>query len=541
MRKKLLTFALIGLLASCGGGGESSEKSSEPQALETSFVTPSTKQITPYAGKDSNGACYEIFVYSFADSNGDGIGDLKGIEGKLDYLQELGIETIWLTPVHPSSTYHKYNVKDYYDIDPKFGTVDDFVSLCASAKTRGIRVIMDMVFNHSSLDNPWFKQAATDFLYGKTGPDSLADLYVFGLEAEDVPNTKATYDVDGTPIYYECNFDRSMPEFKCDGELARAKHKDIMSYWIGKGASGFRFDGAAYYYFGDAAKNMSYISYLSQTAKEIKSDVYLIAEYWLNGQVQLNPVAENGMNVFNFATSTSGVTTNPVFAIRAQEGYDYADAVEKAVSGIYNASKGAIAPSIFISNHDQDRFANSSTSDAQLGAMAALYLLTPGTPYLYYGEEIAMQGYRMTAQTDVNRRLPMQWKADASSDTARTKRAPGGDYNGDQTTLGALDAIKDPKSITSRYKEILALRKSIPAIRNGIFRSVTEEDAPIAAFQITYEGKTTYLVHNVVKEPVKVTVPSGLKVANTVGEAAALEGTTLTLPAYASAYLAMEN
>ncbi len=541
MRKKLLTFALIGLLASCGGGGSSSASSSQEEVLSTELVAASTSEIPAYAGSDDNGACYEIFVYSFADSNGDGIGDLKGIEGKLDYLQELGVETIWLTPVHPSSTYHKYNVKDYYDIDSSFGTVDDFVSLCATAKTKGIRVIMDMVFNHSSIDNPWFKQAATDFVYGKTGEDSLADLYVFGLDQSEVPNTKATYDVDGTTVYYECNFDRSMPEFDVDSDLARAKHKDIMSYWIGKGASGFRFDGAAYYYYGDAENNMKYISYLAQTAKEIKSDAYLIAEYWLNGQIQINPVAEAGMNAFNFPTSTSGVTTNPVFAIRAQEGYDYAVAVEKAVSGIYGASNGAIAPSLFISNHDQDRFANSSTSHEKLMTMAALYLLTPGTPFLYYGEEIALEGYRMNAQTDVNRRLPMQWKADASADTARTKEALGGDYNDTQTALGALEAIEDTSSLTYRYKQILQLRKDVEAIRKGIFRSVTAEEAPISAFQVTYGGKTSYLIHNVVSSKVSVTVPAGLKVANTLGEGAALSGTVLELPAYASAYLTMEN
>ena len=150
-------------------------------------------------------------------------------------------------------------------------------------------------------------------------------------------------------------------------------------------------------------------------------------------------------------------------------------------------------------------------------------------------------GYRMNAQTDVNRRLPMQWKANESADSARTKRAPGGDYNGAQTELGALEAIEDPNSITSRYKDILKLRKEVKAIRNGIFRSVTAEEAPICAFQITFEGKTTYLVHNVTGEHVNVTVPSGLKIEKTLGEAGTLSGTALDLPPYASAYLAMEK
>ncbi len=542
MRKKLLTFALAAMLASCGGGGSSAVSSEESSKTATiDLVAASTGEIAEYVGADDCGTSYEVFVYSFADSNGDGIGDLKGIEGKLDYLKELGVKNVWLTPIHPSSTYHKYNVDDYYDIDTSFGTMDDFVSLCAKAKEKGIRIVMDMVFNHSSRRNQYFTQALQDYVNGNTADDSLADLYVFGDKASDVPNTSSSISYGGKTVFYECNFSTDMPEFNLDSETARNLHKDIMEFWIGKGAGGFRFDGAYYMYYGNTSKNMKYITYLSDTAKEIDHDAYLIAEYWQNSQGLLNMVAGAGMNAFNFATSTADSAAHSIFASRSHQGYDYAQAIESAQTGFLNASEGKIQPSIFLSNHDMDRWVSTFEAD-RYASIASMYLLTPGTPWIYYGEEIMMHGYRATASTDANRRLPMQWVADSSADTARCKPSSENDYNGDQTELGALEAIKDSGSVTSVYKDIIALRESNPALRKGIYRSVTPEEQPICAFEIAYGGKKSYLIHNIDPDAIGVNVPTGLTLSGSVGAGqGSLDGSTVTIPGYSTVYLTMEN
>lgn len=540
MSKKLLCLSVLGLmLASCGESPVSSEISSGGD-LEFE-IEPAAGTPLSYSGVDDAGASYEIFVYSFADSDGDGVGDIKGIEDKLDYLQELGIKNVWLTPVHPSSTYHKYNVKDYFSIDPKFGTVNDFVSLCAKAKEKGISIIMDMVFNHSSLDNPWFKQAAEDFAFEKSGSDSLKDLYVFSFDGKDIANSKALYNVQGVDVYYECNFDRSMPEYNLDSDIARAKHKEVMEYWIDKGASGFRFDGVAYYYLGNNAKCMEYCTYLADTAKAKKSDVKLVGEFWVNDQPTLNLIAPTGMTGFNFPTSTSGVSSNPIFALRSGNGSRFAKAVADASKGFLEGSNGKTLPAHFLTNHDQNRWAGSLT-DEQIKFVATAYLLTSGTPYLYYGEEIKMQGIRQTAQTDANRRLPMQWKSNAAEDTARCRASTESDYDGKQTDLGALEAIKDSSTVTHYYKELLALRDSLPEIRKGAYRDVTPADSPLVAFQIDYQGKTHYLIHNADVDDVTVKLPSTCTLnANLRKGSAELNGMDVVLHAYGSALLSVAN
>jgi len=540
MKRFYLSALLVTLLASCGETPSASSSAGGGSA-ESYDIEEATGSVLSYTGTQDAEASYEIFVYSFADSDGDGVGDLKGIEDKLDYLGELGVKNIWLTPIHPSSTYHKYNVKDYFSIDPQFGTVADFVSLTTKAKEKGLNILMDMVFNHSGIDNPWFAQAAFDFVSENSSDDSLKDLYVFSWDGKDISNTKAMYNVEGIDIYYECNFDRSMPEFNLESDIARAKHKEIMDFWLDKGASGFRFDGVAYYHLGNNAKCMEYCKYLADTARATKSDAKLIGEFWVNDQPTINTIAPTGMTGFNFPTSTSGVSTNPIFAMRSGNGGRFARAVADASQGFLSGSNGKTLPSHFLTNHDQDRWAG-SLADEQIKFAASAYLLTSGTPYIYYGEEIKMQGIRQTAQTDINRRLPMQWKSNANEDTARCKVGPGSDYSGKQTTLGGLEAIKDTSSVTYYYKELLAFRNRTEAIKKGYYRNVTPSDSPLIAFQIDYQGKTSYLIHNAESEEVKVHLPKDMALVTAPGsDKAGLRGKELTLDAYGFAYLTTQN
>ena len=533
--KLLLLSSLLFGLASCGEPTPNASSEEEEDTI-THLLEASDPNLT-YSGIDDAGASYEIFVYSFADSDGDGIGDLKGIADHLDYLKELGVKNLWLTPVHPSSTYHKYNVRDYFDIDPAFGTVDDFVSLCAAAKQKGLKIFMDMVFNHSSLDNPWFKKAVEDLLDNNTGEDSYAKLYSMSLNETEVPNTKYSYTYQGQTVYYEGNFDRSMPEFNLDSDIAKAKHKEIMDFWLDKGASGFRFDGVAYYYYGNNAKCASYCGELAKMAKAKRNDVYLIAEYWLDSQAYINEIPKVGMTAFNFPTSVSSGLNSAPGAIVSGVGRRYAAAISSAVQGFLEESEGKILPSFFVSNHDQDRWGANRTAE-KIKAIASLYLLTPGTPYLYYGEEIGMMGTRGAASTDANRRLPMQWYSKESQDSARTSAVSEGDYDGPQTTLGALEAIKDPSSITGHYKTLLSFRDETEAIKKGTFVNVTPADSPFVAFKIFFNGKVSYLLHNVSEEEAVVDGLGTLSGKKLDGSALNPVEGKLTVPAYSTVYLA---
>lgn len=534
-------------LVSCGGSPASSSLASS-QALEIEeydLLDVSAKTAPTYTGNGFTGVTYEIFVYSFADSNGDGIGDLKGIEGKLDYLAELGVENLWLTPIHPSNTYHKYNVRDYFSIDSDFGTMADFESLVAKAKAKGMKITMDMVFNHSGRDHAWFSQAVSDFASGKTGSDSLADLYVLSHNLDDerfVGKKTSSVTVSGKTVYYECNFDSQMPEFNLDSSLAKAKHKEIMDFWLNKGVGGFRFDGAAYYYLNENKKCIHYAKYLSDEAKKSKSDVYLIAEYWPDGS-DVRPMGAGGMSAFVFDASTASASSSPLVAQKAGKGRRYSLTVEDNIHEYLKNSNGELLPSFFSSNHDQDRWAQRLATQDMTESVALQYLLTPGTPYLYYGEEIGLLGIRQTAETDWNRRLPMQWVADKSKDTARTV-AGGGDYSGKQTTLGALEAIKDEKSLTSFYKKAIAFRKAHPEIQKGSYLNIASADAPFSGFDIKLGSTHALLIHSVYEEPFIVNVPKNATLDETFfreGSSFDKEKGKLTLSPYSTAYLTIPN
>ena len=208
---------------------------------------------------------YEVFVYSFYDSDGDGIGDLNGLTEKLDYINDgddttatdLGCNGIWLMPIMPSTTYHKYDVVDYYDIDPEYGTLDDFKTFVAECNERGIRVMIDLVMNHSSSKHEWFL-AACDYLRSLPAgaePDSsecpYVDYYHFSKEK------KSGYSpVSGTEWYYEAQFWSEMPDLNLGSEAVRAEFEAIVDYWLDLGVTGFRLDAAKEFYSGDTTKNV---------------------------------------------------------------------------------------------------------------------------------------------------------------------------------------------------------------------------------------------------------------------------------------------
>ena len=207
---------------------------------------------------------YEIFVYSFQDSNGDGIGDLNGVRSRLDYIEEMGYTGLWLMPIMPSPSYHKYDVTDYYDIDPQYGTLEDFRALVQACHERKMKLIIDMPFNHSSSQHPFFVDACKALI---NGSESIyTDYYCFSQQTgqKQVP-------VGESGWYYEEQFSGGqMPDLNLDSEAVREEIRQIFEFWlIDVGVDGFRLDAVTSYYAADTAQNVDFLRWLKGLAEEL--------------------------------------------------------------------------------------------------------------------------------------------------------------------------------------------------------------------------------------------------------------------------------
>ena len=263
---------------------------------------------------DAYRTTYQIFVYSFCDSNGDGIGDLNGIRSKLDYIQDLGFDEIWLTPVHPSPTYHKYDVTDYYGIDPEFGSLEDYDLLLKECHERGIRVLMDLVVNHTAYAHEWF-QKASDYLHELPSdwePDPsycpYFDYYQFSREPKD-----GYAPLQDTNWYYEARFWSGMPDLNLDSPVVREEIQKIASFWFGRGVDGFRLDAVTSYHTGDPEANVGFMKWFCQTCRTLKPDCYIVGEAWTDRNA-IAKLYESGIDsLFDFPfAGNDGIIRNTI-------------------------------------------------------------------------------------------------------------------------------------------------------------------------------------------------------------------------------------
>jgi alpha-amylase len=538
----LTLFAL--LLASCGGSGASvsSGVSSEgPSSSTPSSSSPLSSSVAPQgyvmdaSSNEGGSAFYEIFVGSFCDSNNDGVGDLNGITSKLDYLQNLGVSYLWLTPVHPSPSYHKYDVKDYYAIDSSFGTLDDFKTLVSSAKTHHIGIVMDMVFNHASSKSSWFSSFVSDLMAHKTSSDTCQDDFVWARSATD----GYSYNAD-LGAYVESRFSETMPEFNLDSTHVRSEMTKIMKYWLDLGVAGFRYDACTYYYYNDVTKNVAFMKWLVETVQAYKAGTYQVGEAWVGDQNTLNSYAGSGMHVFNFPTAEGSAYGSMGYL----EGY--ADGPKRfgknlplVQSGITTA--GGIEPAFFVSNHDQDRWGSyfsghGAAAEYERKVTVSAYLLTPGTPFMYYGEEIQMRGIRGDEQTDAARRQAMLWGEGES----KCKQPENFTY-ANQVTLGVKEALADGWSMVNHYRKVLSVRNKFNDVfQKGTYAYHDFSNSVICAFDISYSGKSYLLIHNVGSSTKSLTLASNANIladVNTSKSLSSVDGTSLTIQGYASILL----
>ncbi|MDE6619807.1 MAG: alpha amylase [Lachnospiraceae bacterium] len=478
---------------------------------------------------------YEIFVYSFYDSDGDGIGDLNGVTQKLDYVKDMGFNGIWLMPIMQSPTYHKYDVIDYYSIDQEYGTVEDFQKLVEECHKRDINVVIDFVINHSSSENQWFVDAC-DYL--KALPDGqepdlqecpYVDYYHF---AKEQVNTDY-YQVDGCDWYYEGVFWSEMPDLNLASEALRTELEDISRFWIDMGVDGFRMDAAMHFEENDIAFNTEALNWLYSFCTGLDPDFYMVSEVWAGKATIVNYYASGTPSMFNFdAADAEGKLIKT-----ARGNYKVSSFVENMVG--YQTDYAEKNPDYidapFIANHDMGRVANALMKDANDIKMAGGLLMTMnGSPFVYYGEEIGMSS---SGQKDENKRLPMVW---SDSDTTGMTNGP---LDADKDIVfafeGAEQQLNDPYSILNYYKRAVRLRNENPEIARGqiaIVESLTEGNQ--AAITKTYEDSTIGIVYNTSDDMLTVRL-DGTELADMAirgyltlnGEVVELAEGTLSMPA----------
>ncbi len=436
---------------------------------------------------------YEIFVRSFNDTNKDGIGDINGVTSKLDYIsQSVGADGIWLMPIMPSPSYHKYDITDYYSIDPKYGSIKDFESLIDQAHKRDVKVIIDLVLNHTSNLHPWFDNAVKALWEGKES--KYSDYYNFTLEDKGQGYSKIT-----DKYYYECRFVSNMPDLNLDNPMLREEILEITKFWIGKGVDGFRLDAVTSFYTGDNAKNIEFLSWLNKGIKAMKTDAYIVGEAWSDSGT-IEEYYKSGIDsFFNFPYSQA--SGEIVSALNNRFGTDYANKLK-----LWNSSIEKINPTakdaMFLSNHDNGRSAGFLMRNPVKEKMAAaLYLLTPGNPFIYYGEELGMTG----SGKDENKRLPMLWSL---TDKSGITSPPPGSTQTIDGIKGADEQIKDNESLINYYRKILLIKERNPEIARGKITviDVGQANREVCAFACTFNEKKVYVFHNLSEKDILISL-----------------------------------
>ncbi|WP_408071475.1 alpha-amylase family glycosyl hydrolase [Butyrivibrio sp. JL13D10] len=517
---------------------------------------------------DAYRTTYEIFVRSFYDSNGDGIGDLQGVIDKLDYINDgnpqtdddLGCTQIWLMPICPSPTYHKYDVTDYCDVDPEYGTVEDYKKLIEEAHKRGIRVINDTVMNHSSSQHPWFKEAVGYLQKLPEGAEPKADecpyfdYYNFTKEPQ-----KGYEQVAGTDWYYECQFWSEMPDLNLDNEKVQKEFADMAKFWLDLGCDGFRMDAVTYYTSENIGESTRELETFVKAVKDMNPDAYIVGEAWTSSESYSKYYASGIDSLFDFDFSGSeGIIAKCAKGKASPDKYVQKQIEEDELFSSYNKNY-VNAP--FYTNHDMARSAGYYTGKKARDSIklsGALNLLMSGNAFIYYGEELGMKG----SGKDENKRAPMQWDAEGSK--GMTKGPEGMDEL--KMSYGTYEEQKaDPQSIYNYYKKAIKIRNQFPAISHGkckILDNLTGERNVVwikdAEEKLNENTDRTGKVKNAKvlvalnngDEPVTIDLSKDegakefkkLAASLTTGEEeAALNGDKLTLPAFGIAVLTSDK
>jgi len=487
-----LAVLVVALLAGCGGGGGGADAgtvqppSSGPSlpAVDVSAVAAADPG-SALPARWHQGAFMQIFVRSYKDSDGDGIGDLRGLTGQLDYLRDLGVTGLWLMPVTASQDRdHGYAVKDYRAVEPAYGSLADFDELLRQAHARGIGVIVDYVMNHSAAENPLFVNARA------ASSNPYRDWYLWaGLK----PGGWSIYGGDpwrGSPgNFYFAPFWDQMPDWNLTLPRVVAYHHDNLRFWLNRGVDGFRFDAV-----GNLVENGAGAWENQPQNYALLRDVRgLVAGY-----TQRFMVCEGPSDPFGYAQACGSAFafnhTRNLFA--AARGDPMA---VRAVADFPLTAPAGMAT--MLANHDSfagDRVFNQFGGNlAPYRLAAATYLLQPGTPFVYYGEEIGMA--RGTAPGDPGLRTPMSW----TGNTGTAGFTSGVPYRSLATNVGQYNVAAqqgDPNSLLAFYKALIGLRKARASLAAGSYDNVAAAGA-LLAFERRLAGERTLVVINYAGTP----------------------------------------
>ena len=545
MTRILCLLLSVLILVGCAPMGANNDSSAAPGSSGAVLATKTEQAITEIkqlgeSPDDNYRTFYEIFVYSFCDSDGDGIGDLQGVISKLDYLEELGITGIWFMPIHPSTSYHKYNVSDYYAIDPQYGTMEDFEQLIAECEKRDIHVIIDLVVNHTGSEHVWFKEAVSYLQSLPEGAEAdpaeckYLDYYFFSRESGN-----GSRPVEGTDWYYEGMFDFTMPDINLGSEATREEIRNIMQFWIDKGVAGFRLDAAKEFYSGSVTKNVEVLNWIQTTATQLKPDCYLVAEVWESFN-QVTAYYESGItSIFNFPFGNADGKITKVLQGAGNESVvtTYATALEKADTA-YRTSNPNYIDAPFLSNHDVGRiFGFAGRDENKMKMAAAMNLFMSGSAFIYYGEEIGMPG----SGNDPSKRAPFYWNA--ARDNGTTAPPPECELP-EEYPLGSLEEQRgDKDSLYNYHRQAIAIRNALPQMARGITTAEAALNTGcVSAFRKTWEGESCIVLMNISAEKTEADLSAyaDWQLAASLsadGNKIKWKGDTLKLPAWGVAIL----
>lgn len=455
------------------------------------------------SNKDGS-CCYEIFVRSFYDSDNDEhkYGDLNGISKKLPYLNELGVSKLWLMPINPSPSYHGYDITDYYNINPDYGTLEDFKNLINKAADYNIDIIIDLVINHCSNKSKYFLDSLEDYRNDNTFEGSKKDW--FNWSDKSLVNYHKIYNQD---IYYESCFDSSMPDFNLDNLEVREEIEKISKFWLDLGVKGFRLDAVTSYYTGSINKNVNFLSWFNKMCKDYKKDCYIVGECWEDKINLLKYYSSSCDSFFNFNSSLNYSNNGSILGvtkgvIKAKSFGNYIENFEKELKETNNNSFS----SYFLNNHDGDRI--SKNLEGNLAKLAAsIQLLLPGTPYIYYGEEISLDGVRGEKDNDdVKRRLPFIWDDSKIGECGFPNIKRLDLDNTIQKTKGLKHLLNEGYSLTNHYKKVINIRNKYSFIKDSTFKNLSDDKHSKNAliYELAHNDKKIIVCHNVKEYPIRV-------------------------------------
>jgi len=497
-----LPVVIVILMTACNGDNSTSTvEATEP--ARTAAAQTAAPHPLPTPGNDdaqfywwNERVFYEIFVRSFLDSDGDGNGDFAGMIEKMDFLntgepspdENLGVGGVWLMPIFPSPSYHGYDVTDYYDVNPDYGTMEDFKRFLDQAHERDVKVIIDMVLNHTSSQHPWFIESQD--------PDSpYRDWYIW---SETNPGTIGPWGQDvwhkGATGYYYGVFWGGMPDLNYRNPDVVEEMKEVLRFWLEDvGVDGFRIDGARYILeedeeLADTDANHQFFEELRTHVKHINPEALLLGEVWTSN-FAVKQYLEGGELDLAFDFDLAGAFMNSAASGRADR------ALNQLGFSLKLFPPGQFAP--FLTNHDMERVMSQLGEDWDKAKNAATLLLTsPGVPFIYYGEEIGMVGRK----PDEKIRTPLQWSDEMHA--GFTTGFPWISVNPDYPEKNVAGQSEDPESLLSFYGALIELRNRHEALKTGDTYLIKSEAPAVYAILRVSGDEILMVIVNLSRDPV---------------------------------------